>query len=125
MAHNAGGVCQVPEYIKLSDEIGDWAGDIKKAKLPDAFLVDYVRVYDVVERKMNERRQMKPIAGYSAWLIASFLVIRWAGYCLEGQWRFTRRQSHAPTGWHAKLLRMGIQFAHVEAASAALSAKRY
>ena len=47
----AGGVSQVPEYIKLSDEIGDWAGDIKKAKLPDAFLVDYVRVYDVVEGK--------------------------------------------------------------------------
>ena len=48
---NAGGVSQVPEYIKLSDEIGDWAGDIKKAKLPDAFLVDYVRVYDVVDGK--------------------------------------------------------------------------
>lgn len=32
---NAGGVSQVPEYIKLSDEIGDWAGDIKKAELPD------------------------------------------------------------------------------------------
>ncbi len=47
----AGGVSQVPEYIKLSDEIGDWAGNIKKAKLPDAFLVDYVRVYDVVEGK--------------------------------------------------------------------------
>ena len=44
-------VCQVPEYIKLSDEIGDWAGDIEKAKLPDQFLVDYVRVYDVVEKK--------------------------------------------------------------------------
>ena len=47
----ASGVCQVPEYIKLSDEIGDWAGDIKKATLPDAFLVDYVRVYDVVEKQ--------------------------------------------------------------------------
>lgn len=44
----AGGVCQVPLYIKLSDEIGPWAGDIKKAQLPDAFLVDYVRVYDLV-----------------------------------------------------------------------------
>ena len=31
----AGGVCQVPEYILLSDEIGKWGGDIKKAKLPD------------------------------------------------------------------------------------------
>jgi beta-glucanase (GH16 family) len=47
----AGGVCQVPLYIKLSDEVGDWAGDIKKVKLPDEFLVDYVRVYDLVARK--------------------------------------------------------------------------
>lgn len=46
----AGGVCQVPVYLKLSDEIGDWAGDIKKAKLPDHFLVDYVRVYDLVDK---------------------------------------------------------------------------
>jgi len=44
-------VCQVPLYIKLSDEVGDWAGDIKKVKLPDEFLVDYVRVYDLVERQ--------------------------------------------------------------------------
>ena len=47
----ASGVSQVREYIKLSDEIGPWAGDIKKAKLPDAFLVDYVRVYDLVETR--------------------------------------------------------------------------
>jgi beta-glucanase (GH16 family) len=44
-------VCQVPEYIKLSDEVGKWGGDITKAALPDQFLVDYVRVYDVVEKK--------------------------------------------------------------------------
>ena len=50
MAHEEG-CFQVPEYIKLSDEIGKWGGDIKKATLPDAFLVDYVRVYDVVEKK--------------------------------------------------------------------------
>lgn len=48
---NAGGVCQVPLYIKLSDEIGDWAGKISAAKLPDQFLVDYVRVYDLVDAK--------------------------------------------------------------------------
>jgi beta-glucanase (GH16 family) len=47
----AGGVCQVPLYIKLSDEVGPWAGDIKKAALPDQFLVDYVRVYDLAEKK--------------------------------------------------------------------------
>jgi beta-glucanase (GH16 family) len=45
----AGGVCQVPEYILLSDEIGKWGGNIAAAKLPDQFLVDYVRVYDLVE----------------------------------------------------------------------------
>lgn len=43
----AGGVCQNPVYLKLSEEIGDWAGDITKASLPDRFIIDYVRVYDL------------------------------------------------------------------------------
>ena len=43
----AGGVSQVPEYLKLTEEIGDWAGDIRKANLPDYFEVDYVRVYEL------------------------------------------------------------------------------
>lgn len=47
----AGGVCQVPLFIKLSDEVGKWGGDIAKAQLPDSFLVDYLRVYDLVEKK--------------------------------------------------------------------------
>ena len=47
----AGGVCQVPLYIKLSDEVGKWGGDIRKARLPDRFLVDYVRVYDQVPKR--------------------------------------------------------------------------
>jgi beta-glucanase (GH16 family) len=46
---SAGGVCQVPLYIKLSGEVGRWGGDIREATLPDAFLVDYVRVYGLVE----------------------------------------------------------------------------
>lgn len=45
---SAGGVCQAPLYIKLTDEIGPWGGDIATANLPDKFLVDYVRVYDLV-----------------------------------------------------------------------------
>ncbi len=45
----AGGVCQVPLYLKLSDEVGRWGGKIGEAALPDRFLVDYVRVYDLVE----------------------------------------------------------------------------
>ena len=43
-----GGVSQAPEYIKFSEEIGDWAGNIREAKLPDYFEIDYVRIYDAV-----------------------------------------------------------------------------
>ena len=43
----AAGICEVPTYIKLSDEVGQWGGDISKANLPDETLVDYVRVYDL------------------------------------------------------------------------------
>jgi hypothetical protein len=43
----SGGVCQVPRYMLLSDEIGPWAGDIADAQLPDQFLVDFVRVHDL------------------------------------------------------------------------------
>ncbi len=46
---NPGGITQVPQYIKLSDETDTWCKDISKAKLPDEFLVDYVRVYDLEE----------------------------------------------------------------------------
>ncbi|RKX17596.1 MAG: hypothetical protein DRP26_06670 [Candidatus Zixiibacteriota bacterium] len=46
---SAGGVSQVPAYIKLTDEVGAWAGDIRNAELPDYFFVDYVRVYDTVD----------------------------------------------------------------------------
>jgi beta-glucanase (GH16 family) len=42
---SAGGVSQVPAYLKITAEVGDWAGDIKNAKLPDYLVVDYVRVY--------------------------------------------------------------------------------
>ena len=45
---SAGGVSQTPEFVKLTEEIGEWAGDIKGAVLPDYFEVDYVRVYDLV-----------------------------------------------------------------------------
>ena len=41
-----GGVCQVPLYIKVTTEIGEWAGDIAKAKLPDDFIVDWVKVWN-------------------------------------------------------------------------------
>ncbi len=43
----AGGVSQAPEYLKLTEEIGTWGGDIAKAELPDFFEVDYVRVYEI------------------------------------------------------------------------------
>ena len=46
----AGGVGQVPLYILLTNEIGPSAGDISRAALPDACLVAYVRVYDLVDK---------------------------------------------------------------------------
>ncbi|RMF99829.1 MAG: glycoside hydrolase family 16 protein [Planctomycetota bacterium] len=46
---NSGGVSQSPEYMKLSVEIGSWAGDIAKARLPEEWFVDYVRVYEIVD----------------------------------------------------------------------------
>ena len=48
---SAGGVSQVPAYIKLTDEVGKWAGEIQNAQLPDYFYVDYVRVYDLADKK--------------------------------------------------------------------------
>jgi beta-glucanase (GH16 family) len=50
----AGGVCQVPLYIKLSDEVGKWGGDIAEADLPDQFVIDYVRVYDLMDDTAGE-----------------------------------------------------------------------
>jgi alpha-L-fucosidase len=68
----AGGVSQVPEYAKLTEEIGEWGGDIKKANLPDQFLVDYVRVYDTVDapeaKSLVERAaNVRPSANQLAW----------------------------------------------------------
>jgi beta-glucanase (GH16 family) len=38
------GVSHTPQYIILSLEVGKWAGDIAKAKLPNSVYFDYVRV---------------------------------------------------------------------------------
>jgi beta-glucanase (GH16 family) len=45
----AGRVSQVPEFIKVMEEIGKWGGDISKAELPDFFEVDYLRVYEMTQ----------------------------------------------------------------------------
>jgi len=42
----AGGVSQVAEFVRFSEEIEAFTGDIAKAVLPDYFTVDYVRLYD-------------------------------------------------------------------------------
>ncbi|MBI9016746.1 MAG: glycoside hydrolase family 16 protein [Phycisphaerae bacterium] len=47
---SAGDVCQVPVYLKISAEKGTWGGDIAKATLPDEFVVDYVRVYQLYDK---------------------------------------------------------------------------
>ena len=52
----AGGVCQEPNWILLTEEIGNFgtgpgpgaSGPIEDAALPDEFRVDYVRVWRYV-----------------------------------------------------------------------------
>lgn len=46
------GVSRRSEYIILSLEVGKWADDIAQAQLPDALIVDYVRVY---QRERNRQ----------------------------------------------------------------------
>jgi hypothetical protein len=43
-----GGVSQVRQHLFISDEVDESAGDIRKAVLPDRFLVDSVRAYALV-----------------------------------------------------------------------------
>jgi len=43
--HTTEGISKRPEYIILSLEVGEWAGAIENAALPDSLFVDYVRVY--------------------------------------------------------------------------------
>ncbi len=55
----AGGVSQVPAFVKITAEVGTWAGDIRKANLPAQLIVDYVRVYDRIREVTIE----SPVAG--------------------------------------------------------------
>ncbi len=42
---SAGGVCNQPGYMKLTLEVGSWAGEISLSDLPSTVEVDYVRAY--------------------------------------------------------------------------------
>ncbi|MCB9256644.1 MAG: glycoside hydrolase family 16 protein [Chitinophagales bacterium] len=39
------GISKRDQFIILSLEVGKWAGELEKDKLPDYFIIDYVRVY--------------------------------------------------------------------------------
>jgi len=43
---SAGGVSQVPGYLKITAEAAMWAGNAQEEDLPSYMVVDYVRVYD-------------------------------------------------------------------------------
>ena len=45
------GVSHRDQYIILSLEVGNWAGDASKANFPDFYYIDYVRVY---KEKINQ-----------------------------------------------------------------------
>lgn len=59
---SAGGVSQVPQYIKLTEEVGVWVGSIQNANLPDYFVIDYVRVYDLIPLAETPTPTPKPTA---------------------------------------------------------------
>ena len=46
---NFPGSCNDPAYLKITAEFGSWGGQIKKDTLPDALVVDYVKVYKEVK----------------------------------------------------------------------------
>ncbi|MCH7559455.1 MAG: alpha-L-fucosidase [Planctomycetes bacterium] len=68
--------------MKLTEEIGKWGGDIKKAKLPDYFVVDYVRVYDALEQSgttgqkelIRKAANVRPSARQLAWQELEFIA---------------------------------------------------
>jgi beta-glucanase (GH16 family) len=76
---NAGGVSQVPEYVMLTEEVGNFGsgpdawgtGPITNATLPDYYLVEYVRIYDTNEPQAQ--------LSYPVLLNASNLVLSWSG----------------------------------------------
>jgi len=55
-----GGVSQVPSHAIVSTEVGTWAGAIVPDALPDEFVVDYVRVYDLKEGWKTPAAQAPP-----------------------------------------------------------------
>jgi hypothetical protein len=65
---NAGGVCQVADFIHLTDEIGNFGtgadvwgtGPISAAQLPDFYYVDYVRVYDTTSATAAKSGMQSP-----------------------------------------------------------------
>jgi beta-glucanase (GH16 family) len=46
-----------PQYLILSCEAAKWSGDISKAKLPDAFKIDYVRVWQTPAQIEADRKR--------------------------------------------------------------------
>jgi beta-glucanase (GH16 family) len=53
---SAGGVSQVPAYLKLSLEFSEgWNGRINDARLPDEFVVDWVKCYKPIPSKTGKQ----------------------------------------------------------------------
>jgi len=74
---------QAPAFMEFTDEIGKWGGgDIRKAKLPDYFTVDYVRVYDMVDAPeaitqediIRKAANVRPSARQLAWQELEFIA---------------------------------------------------
>jgi beta-glucanase (GH16 family) len=79
---STGGVSQVPEYVMLTDEIGNYGtgpnawgtGSITNATLPDYYLVDYVRIYEAGPYITNPPPVLAPLV-----LVNGQLTLSWSG----------------------------------------------
>lgn len=61
---DAGGISQVPAFVQITAEVGEWGGNVENANLPDQLVVDYVRVYEQIPssaamKKLIERLDQK------------------------------------------------------------------
>jgi beta-glucanase (GH16 family) len=89
---STGGVSQVPEYMMLTDEIGNYGtgsnawgtGSITNANLPDYYLVEYARVYEAAPYITNQPASQTVGVGGSA----SFSVGAVGTPPLTYQWQF-------------------------------------
>ena len=85
-----------PLCIKLNDVVGKWGGDISTAKLPDRFLVNYVRVYDLADAKWR----ITVIMGGKTMSLRLLLLSMATFFLVIASSMLAEEPNYAPMPWH-------------------------